>query len=206
MVRSARSMIEPAGTSRGGGCRGRRERRATSDQEDQVGAAQGMAQARRGGASPAARGPAHQPAAVPRLSVEGDTGRRPGLPAGCTCREGAEVVDRVGLPVAAPALRARSTYSPRSIRRRSRLHPTSPDQRPRLRRHVGPQVKRLWERLAARAELPARMRLYDATRHAFNSTAAYFGVPREIRMRLMGHSLGRDVHDIYTHLCVFRRW
>ena len=61
-------------------------------------------------------------------------------------------------------------------------------------------LKRLWERLAARAELPARMRLYDATRHTFNSTAAYFGVPREIRMRLMGHSLGRDVHDIYTHL------
>jgi integrase len=61
-------------------------------------------------------------------------------------------------------------------------------------------LKRLWQRLAARAELPARMRLYDATRHTFNSTAAYFGVPREIRMRLMGHSLGRDVHDIYTHL------
>ena len=61
-------------------------------------------------------------------------------------------------------------------------------------------LKRLWDRLAARAELPARMRLYDATRHTFNSTAAYFGVPREIRMRLMGHSLGRDVHDIYTHL------
>jgi hypothetical protein len=60
--------------------------------------------------------------------------------------------------------------------------------------------KRLWERLAARATLPARMRLYDETRHTFNSTAAYFGVPREIRMRLMGHSLGRDVHDIYTHL------
>jgi|HubBroStandDraft_3_1064219.scaffolds.fasta_scaffold00519_3 integrase len=61
-------------------------------------------------------------------------------------------------------------------------------------------LKRLWERLSARAQLPARMRLYDATRHTFNSTAAYFGVPREIRMRLMGHSLGRDVHDIYTHL------
>jgi integrase len=61
-------------------------------------------------------------------------------------------------------------------------------------------LKRLWERLAARAGLPLRMRLYDATRHTFNSTAAYFGVPREIRMRLMGHSLGRDVHDIYTHL------
>lgn len=69
-------------------------------------------------------------------------------------------------------------------------------------RSSGPMsdLKRLWERLAARAELPARMRLYDATRHTFNSTAAYFGVPREIRMRLMGHSLGRDVHDIYTHL------
>jgi hypothetical protein len=45
-------------------------------------------------------------------------------------------------------------------------------------------LKRLCERLAKRAELPARMRLYDATRHTFNSTAAYFGVPREIRMRL----------------------
>jgi integrase len=69
-------------------------------------------------------------------------------------------------------------------------------------RSTGPMsdLKRLWERLTARAKLPARMRLYDATRHTFNSTAAYFGVPREIRMRLMGHSLGRDVHDIYTHL------
>ena len=61
-------------------------------------------------------------------------------------------------------------------------------------------LKRLWERLVERAQLPARMRLYDATRHTFNSTGVYLGVPREIRMRLMGHSLGRDVHDIYTHL------
>ncbi len=63
-----------------------------------------------------------------------------------------------------------------------------------------PDIKRLWGRLVERAQLPARMRLYDATRHTFNSTGAYLGVPREIRMRLMGHSLGRDVHDIYTHL------
>lgn len=69
-------------------------------------------------------------------------------------------------------------------------------------RSTGPMsdLKRLWERLTERATLPARLRLYDATRHTFNSTAAYFGVPREIRMRLLGHSLGRDVHDIYTHL------
>ncbi|HVT61843.1 MAG TPA: tyrosine-type recombinase/integrase, partial [Thermoanaerobaculia bacterium] len=63
-----------------------------------------------------------------------------------------------------------------------------------------PDVKRLWDRLVARAKLPAGVRLYDATRHTFNSTAAHLGVPREVRMRLMGHSLGREVHDIYTHL------
>jgi integrase len=61
-------------------------------------------------------------------------------------------------------------------------------------------LKRLWQRLTARAELPARMRLYDATRHTFNSTAMDLGVPRDIRMSLMGHSPGRDVHDLYTHL------
>jgi len=63
-------------------------------------------------------------------------------------------------------------------------------------RSSGPMsdLKRLWERLAA------RMRPHDAPRHTFNSTAAYFGLPREIRMRLMDHSLGRDVHGIYTHL------
>ncbi|HVT15238.1 MAG TPA: integrase arm-type DNA-binding domain-containing protein, partial [Thermoanaerobaculia bacterium] len=61
-------------------------------------------------------------------------------------------------------------------------------------------LKSLWRRLVARAGLPARLRLYDATRHTFNSTAAHLGVPREVRMSLMGHSLGRDVHDLYTHL------
>ena len=61
-------------------------------------------------------------------------------------------------------------------------------------------LKRLWERLVKRQAVPAGVRLYDATRHTFNSTAAFYGVPREVRMRLMGHSLGRDVHDLYTHL------
>jgi integrase len=69
-------------------------------------------------------------------------------------------------------------------------------------RNSGPMndLKRLWQRLTTRAEVPAGMRLYDATRHTFNSMATDLGVPREIRMCLMGHSLGRDVHDLYTHL------
>jgi integrase len=57
----------------------------------------------------------------------------------------------------------------------------------------------LWLRLRVRAQISPRLRLYDATRHTFNSTAARLGVPREIRMRLMGHAPSREVHDVYTH-------
>ncbi|HVT16572.1 MAG TPA: integrase arm-type DNA-binding domain-containing protein [Thermoanaerobaculia bacterium] len=60
-------------------------------------------------------------------------------------------------------------------------------------------LRPLWLRLRVRAQLSPRLRLYDATRHTFNSTAARLGVPREIRMRLMGHAPSREVHDVYTH-------
>src|SRR5260370_21724177 len=43
-----------------------------------------------------------------------------------------------------------------------------------------PDLKRLRERPPARAQLPRRLRLSDATRHTFNSTAAYLAGPREI--------------------------
>lgn len=45
-----------------------------------------------------------------------------------------------------------------------------------------------------------RIRFHDL-RHTFNSWLAQNGVSREIRMRLVGHSVG-DSHDRYTHLNV----
>ena len=57
----------------------------------------------------------------------------------------------------------------------------------------------LWDRLVARAELPKGVRLYDATRHTFATTAAELEVPRDVRKRLMGHAIGRDAHDRYLH-------
>ena len=50
-----------------------------------------------------------------------------------------------------------------------------------------------------RAELPKGVRLYDATRHTFATTAAELEVPRDVRKRLMGHAIGRDAHDRYLH-------
>jgi len=43
------------------------------------------------------------------------------------------------------------------------------------------------------------VRLYDATRHTFISTAAQLGVPRERRKLLVGHVPGTDAHDRYIH-------
>lgn len=62
-----------------------------------------------------------------------------------------------------------------------------------------PSLRPLWERIAARAELPAGIRLYDASRHAFGTAAAELGVDREVRKLLMGHAPGTDAHDRYTH-------
>jgi hypothetical protein len=60
-------------------------------------------------------------------------------------------------------------------------------------------LRPLWERVAARAELPAGIRLYDASRHAFGTAAAELGVDREVRKLLTGHAPGTDAHDRYTH-------
>jgi integrase len=62
-----------------------------------------------------------------------------------------------------------------------------------------PSLRPLWERLAASAELPAGVRLYDASRHAFGTAAAELDVDREVRKLLMGHAPGTDAHDRYTH-------
>lgn len=60
-------------------------------------------------------------------------------------------------------------------------------------------LRALWERVAARAELPEGLRLYDATRHTFATTAAELEVPRDVRQLLMGHAAGREAHDRYVH-------
>ena len=60
-------------------------------------------------------------------------------------------------------------------------------------------LRALWERLAARAGLPEGLRLYDATRHTFATTAAELEVPRDVRQLLMGHAVGREAHDRYVH-------
>jgi integrase len=62
-----------------------------------------------------------------------------------------------------------------------------------------PSLRRLWERVTARAKLPAGVRLYDASRHAFGTAAAELDVNREVRKLLMGHAPGTDAHDRYTH-------
>jgi hypothetical protein len=59
-----------------------------------------------------------------------------------------------------------------------------------------PSLRPLWERVVARSELPAGIRLYDASRHAFGTAAAELGVDREVRKLLMDHA---DAHDRYTH-------
>jgi integrase len=60
-------------------------------------------------------------------------------------------------------------------------------------------LRALWERVAERAELPEGLRLYDATRHTFATTAAELEVPRDVRQLLMGHAVSRDAHDRYVH-------
>jgi integrase len=60
-------------------------------------------------------------------------------------------------------------------------------------------LRALWERVAERAELATGLRLYDATRHTFATTAAELEVPRDVRQLLMGHAVSRDAHDRYVH-------
>jgi len=60
-------------------------------------------------------------------------------------------------------------------------------------------LRALWERVASRAELPEGLRLYDATRHTFATTAAELEVPRDVRKLLMGHAAGQEAHDRYVH-------
>ena len=60
-------------------------------------------------------------------------------------------------------------------------------------------LRALWERVAERAELAKGLRLYDATRHTFATTAAELEVPRDVRQLLMGHAVSRDAHDRYVH-------
>ena len=60
-------------------------------------------------------------------------------------------------------------------------------------------LRMFWERVATRAEFPKGLRLYDATRHTFATTAAELEVPRDVRKLLMGHAIGRDAHDRYMH-------
>lgn len=59
-------------------------------------------------------------------------------------------------------------------------------------------LNRVWGRIKPRAKLPARVRLYDATRHTFTTYADELGIPEDRRRRLVGHSL-RGVHSRYTH-------
>ncbi len=61
-------------------------------------------------------------------------------------------------------------------------------------------LRRVWERLTARAGLPSSMRLYDCTRHTFTSTALEVGIPLERVKVLVGHAPDRDVTARYSHL------
>jgi len=49
------------------------------------------------------------------------------------------------------------------------------------------------ERVTARAELPAGVRLYDASRQAFGT--AELDVDREVRKVLFGHAPGANARD-----------
>jgi integrase len=60
-------------------------------------------------------------------------------------------------------------------------------------------LRALWERLAARAELPAGLRLYDATRHTFATRAQELEIPRDIAFKLTGHAAGNAAGDRYRH-------
>jgi integrase len=59
-------------------------------------------------------------------------------------------------------------------------------------------LKGVWGRVRARAELPRELRLYDATRHTFTTWAEELEIPEDRRRRLVGHAL-QGIHSRYTH-------
>ena len=60
-------------------------------------------------------------------------------------------------------------------------------------------LKSIWNRVKKRAELPSRIRLYDATRHTFISTALEIGVALDRVKILAGHAVSTDITARYTH-------
>jgi integrase len=59
-------------------------------------------------------------------------------------------------------------------------------------------IKTAWKKALSRAEI-RRCRFHDL-RHTFNTRLMECGVIREVRMSLMGHSLGDDPQATYTHV------
>jgi integrase len=59
-------------------------------------------------------------------------------------------------------------------------------------------IKTTW-RTALRSSGIRHVRFHDL-RHSFNTRLMEAGVMREVRMALMGHSSGRNVQSIYTHV------
>jgi integrase len=60
------------------------------------------------------------------------------------------------------------------------------------------QVKTAWATALRKAGI-RRCRFHDL-RHAFNTRLMEAGILREIRMAMMGHANGEDVHSRYTHI------
>jgi integrase len=60
-------------------------------------------------------------------------------------------------------------------------------------------MKRFWERLTTRAELPEGVRLYDCTRHTFTTAALELGVPLDRVKKLVGHAPSGDITARYSH-------
>lgn len=60
-------------------------------------------------------------------------------------------------------------------------------------------LKSIWNRVKKRADLPRRIRLYDATRHNFISMALEIGVALDRVKILAGHAVSTDITARYTH-------
>lgn len=59
-------------------------------------------------------------------------------------------------------------------------------------------IKTAWKAAIRRSGIPP-LRFHDL-RHNFNTRLVDLGIERDVRMALMGHSSGEDVHSIYTHV------
>lgn len=59
-------------------------------------------------------------------------------------------------------------------------------------------IKTAWKKALGRAGIPRHR--FHSLRHAFNSRLLEAGVVREVRMSLMGHSLGDDPQATYSHV------